>query len=216
MNILSVREVIEEIYKDFTDKRNMYKIEVDNYSAEIEILDRSIEYSSRMEDTSKLFSPRTSENVIDSIEDLKLKLETTERLLEESKEKYDYYNNYYEKLKPIVENELKPDINDIIYGDKEIEDDMVTAVSKENDEEDAVTYNLNLNYDMDGTKEKLTSISHKIDTCLKIFDSDTDRAKQEINYWKLMINVSRETFIFYRYIHKIMFHVKHQMTIYCV
>lgn len=180
MNILSVRKVIEEIYKDFTDKRNMYKIEIDNYSAEIEILDRSIEYSSRMEDTSKLFSPRTSENVIDSIEDLKLKLETTERLLEESKEKFDYYNNYYEKLKPIVENELKPDINDIIYGDKEIEDDMVPAVSKENDEEDAVTYNLNLNYDMDGTKEKLTSISHKIDTCLKIFDSDTDRAKQEI------------------------------------
>ena len=180
MNILSVREVIEEIYKDFTDKRNMYKIEIDNYSAEIEILDRSIEYSSRMEDTSKLFSPRTSENVIDSIEDLKLKLETTERLLEESKEKFDYYNNYYEKLKPIVENELKPDINDIIYGDKEIEDDIVQAVSKENDEEDAVTYNLNLNYDMDGTKEKLTSISHKIDTCLKIFDSDTDRAKQEI------------------------------------
>ena len=180
MNILSVREVIEEIYKDFTDKRNMYKIEIDNYSAEIEILDRSIEYSSRMEDTSKLFSPRSSENVIDSIEDLKLKLETTERLLEESKEKFDYYNNYYEKLKPIVENELKPDINDIIYGDKEIEDDMVPAVSKENDEEDAVTYNLNLNYDMDGTKEKLTSISHKIDTCLKIFDSDTDRAKQEI------------------------------------
>ena len=180
MNILSVREVIEEIYKDFTDKRNMYKIEIDNYSAEIEILDRSIEYSSRMEDTSKLFSPRTSENVIDSIEDLKLKLETTERLLEESKEKFDYYNNYYEKLKPIVENELKPDINDIIYGDKEIKDDMVPAVSKENDEEDAVTYNLNLNYDMDGTKEKLTSISHKIDTCLKIFDSDTDRAKQEI------------------------------------
>ena len=158
----------------------MYKIEIDNYSAEIEILDRSIEYSSRMEDTSKLFSPRTSENVIDSIEDLKLKLETTERLLEESKEKFDYYNNYYEKLKPIVENELKPDINDIIYGDMEIEDDMVPAVSKENDEEDAVTYNLNLNYDMDGTKEKLTSISHKIDTCLKIFDSDTDRAKQEI------------------------------------
>ncbi len=180
MNILSVREVIEEIYKDFTDKRNMYKIEIDNYSAEIEILDRSIEYSSRMEDTSKLFSPRTSENVIDSIEDLKLKLETTERLLEESKEKFDYYNNYYEKLKPIVENELKPDINDIIYGDKEIEDDMVPPVSKENDEEDAVTYNLNLNYDIDGTKEKLTSISHKIDTCLKIFDSDTDRAKQEI------------------------------------
>lgn len=180
MNILSVRKVIEEIYKDFTDKRNMYKIEIDNYSAEIEILDRSIEYSSRMEDTSKLFSPRTSENVIDSIEDLKLKLETTERLLEESKEKFDYYNNYYEKLKPIVENELKPDINDIIYGDKEIEDDIVPAVSKENDEEDAVTYNLNLNYDMDGTKEKLTSISHKIDTCLKIFDSDTDRAKQEI------------------------------------
>lgn len=180
MNILSVREVIEEIYKDFTDKRNMYKIEIDNYSAEIEILDRSIEYSSRMEDTSKLFSPRTSENVIDSIEDLKLKLETTERLLEESKEKFDYYNNYYEKLKPIVENELKPDINDIIYGDKEIVDDMVPAVSKENDVEDAVTYNLNLNFDMDGTKEKLTSISHKIDTCLKIFDSDTDRAKQEI------------------------------------
>ena len=180
MNILSVRKVIEEIYKDFTDKRNMYKIEIDNYSAEIEILDRSIEYSSRMEDTSKLFSPRTSENVIDSIEDLKLKLETTERLLEESKEKFDYYNNYYEKLKPIVENELKPDINDIIYGDKEIEDDMVPAISKENDVEDAVTYNLNLNYDMDGTKEKLTSISHKIDTCLKIFDSDTDRAKQEI------------------------------------
>ena len=180
MTILSVRKVIEEIYKDFTDKRNMYKIEIDNYSAEIEILDRSIEYSSRMEDTSKLFSPRTSENVIDSIEDLKLKLETTERLLEESKEKFDYYNNYYEKLKSIVENELKPDINDIIYGDKEIEDDMVPAVSKENDEEDAVTYNLNLNYDMDGTKEKLTSISHKIDTCLKIFDSDTDRAKQEI------------------------------------
>ena len=43
-----------------------------------------------------------------------------------------------------------------------------------------MTYNLNLNYDVDGTKEKLSSISHKIETCLKIFDSDTDRAKQEM------------------------------------
>ena len=71
---------------------------------------------------------------------------------------------------------------------------MVPAVSKENDEEDAVTYNLNLNYDMDGTKEKLTSISHKIDTCLKIFDSDTDRAKQEIKNIGRTIDKLLETY----------------------
>lgn len=180
MNILSVREVIEEIYKDFSDKRNMYKIEIDNYTAELEILERSIEYSSRIEDTSKLFSPRTSENVIDSIEDLKLKQEATERLLEESKERFEYYEYYYEKLKPIIENEFKPDINDIIYGDKDKEEDISDVETEKYDEEDGVTYNLNLNYDVDGTKEKLSSISHKIETCLKIFDSDTDRAKQEM------------------------------------
>lgn len=180
MNILSVREVIEEIYKDFSDKRNMYKIEIDNYTAELEILERSIEYSSRIEDTSKLFSPRTSENVIDSIEDLKLKQEATERLLEESKERFEYYEYYYEKLKPIIENEFKPDINDIIYGDKDKEEDIADVETEKYDEEDGVTYNLNLNYDVDGTKEKLSSISHKIETCLKIFDSDTDRAKQEM------------------------------------
>jgi ElaB/YqjD/DUF883 family membrane-anchored ribosome-binding protein len=188
MNVLMIREVIEEIYKDFTDKRNMYKIEMDNYTAEIEILERSIEYSSRIEDTSKLFSPRTSENVIDSIEDLKLKLDTTERLLEESKKNFEYYNNYYEKLKPIIENELKPDINDILYGNIDNEETPEMEELDVDQEEDGITYNLNLNYDIDDTKEKLTNISHKIDTCLKIFDNDTDRAKQEIKNINRSIN----------------------------
>lgn len=178
------REVLMEIYRDFTDKRNMYKIELDNYTTELEILDRSIEYSSRMEDTSKLFSPRTSENVIDSIEDLKLKREATERLLEESREKYEYYNEYYEKLNQIVNEENKPDINDIIYGDKDIEEDESSKLYEDDDmeetEDDNITYNLNLNYNVDDTKDKLTKISHKIDLCIKIFDNDTDRAKQEM------------------------------------
>lgn len=180
MNISAIREVIEEIYRDFTEKRNMYKIETDNYSAEIEVLEKSIEYSTRVEDTSKLFSPRTSENVIDSIEDLNLKKETTERLLEESRNKFEYYNNYYEKLKQIIDVELMPDINDIIYGDKRTEDDQYPEVIEDADDNDEITYSLNLNYDVNDTKEKLSYISHKINTCLKIFDSDTDRAKQEI------------------------------------
>ena len=182
-----IYEVIKEIYRDFTEKRNMYKIEVDNYSAEIEVLEKSIEYSSRIEDTSKLFSPRTSEMVIDSIEDLKIKKEATERLLEESRQKYEYYNNYFEKLKLIVEEESKPDINDILYGDEEKHFDWDLASIKdhddkeeEKDEDSEFSFNLNLNYDVDETRDKLSNISHKIDTCLKIFDSDRERAKQEI------------------------------------
>ena len=175
-------EVILEVYKDFCDKRNMYKIEIDNCMADIDILEKSIEYSTRIEDTSKVFSPRNSENVIDSIEELKIKKETKERLLEEIKEKYDYYNKYYEKLKPIIDEEKEPDINDLIYGNEksnEESDPKVYESGNENTTEEVI-YNLNLNYNLDDTKEKLSGISHKLDTCLKIFDNDTDRAKQEI------------------------------------
>lgn len=176
-------EVLIEIYKDFMDKRNMYKIEVDNYVAELDVLEKSIEYSSRLEDTSKIFSPRTSENIIDSIEDYKHKQEVTERLLEESKEKYEYYNGFYEKLKPIIDEEEKPDINDLIYGDGSEEKETESYEEDEN-----ITYNLNLNYNMDDTKDKLSNISHKIETCLKIFDNDTDRVKQELKSIGKMID----------------------------
>ena len=179
-------EVLSEIYKDFVEKRNMYKIELDNYTAELEVLEKSIEYSSRIEDTSKLFSPRTSETVIDSIEDLKLKKETTERLLEECREKYNYYNNFYEKLKPVVEEETKPDINDIIYGTVNNEEegfetsDLDSILDEDKDEDMEISYSLNLNYNIDDIKEKLSNIEHKVDTCLKIFDNDIDRTKTEL------------------------------------
>lgn len=179
-------EVLSEIYKDFVEKRNMYKIELDNYTAELEVLEKSIEYSSRIEDTSKLFSPRTSETVIDSIEDLKLKKETTERLLEECREKYNYYNNFYEKLKPVVEEETKPDINDIIYGTVNNEEegfetsDLDSFLDEDKDEDMEISYSLNLNYNIDDIKEKLSNIEHKVDTCLKIFDIDIDRTKTEL------------------------------------
>lgn len=188
MNKKENMEVLIEIYKDFMDKRNMYKIEIDNYKAELEVLEKSIEYSSRIEDTSKVFSPRASENIIDSIEDYKQKQEVTERLLEESREKYEYYNNFYEKLKPIIEEGKKPDINDLIYGDDPEEKDDGIFEKDEN-----ITYNLNLNYNMDDTKDKLSNISHKIETCLKIFDNDPDRVKQEIKSIGKMIDKLMKT-----------------------
>ena len=187
-------EVLSEIYKDFVEKRNMYKIELDNYTAELEVLEKSIEYSSRIEDTSKLFSPRTSETVIDSIEDLKLKKETTERLLEECREKYNYYNNFYEKLKPVVEEETKPDINDIIYGTVNNEEegfetsDLDSILDEDKDEDMEISYSLNLNYNIDDIKEKLSNIEHKVDTCLKIFDNDIDRTKTELKNIGISIN----------------------------
>ena len=57
-NAQEAEAVLKELFDDFLKKRNEYKIEIDNYETEKEIIRRKIEYSEKTEDESKLFSPR--------------------------------------------------------------------------------------------------------------------------------------------------------------
>ena len=70
--------VVEDLYKDIIAKRNKCKIDFDNCITEIEIIKRSLEYRSTMEDDSRFFSPRNSDNGIESADDLNDKLEKYE------------------------------------------------------------------------------------------------------------------------------------------
>ncbi len=171
-NISEYENLLKEIYNDFLKKRNRYKIEKDNYETEIEIIRRKIEYSENAEDESKLFSPReVDRRRTDSMEDLLIKKEELELVLDEVKEKYNYYNDYCIKLSPFV--------------NKEDDDSAASAVEEterfvnEHMNEDIV-YNLSLNYDLDDVRNKLSGTIHKLDVCLKIFDNDNERAKNEI------------------------------------
>ena len=164
--------VLKELYNDFLSKRNGYKIEIDNYETEIEIVTREIECRDNMEDESRLFSPRENDRrAEDSLENLEIKKEQFEIMLDECRDKFEYYDEYCNKLKPLLENEEISESKDPI--------ETVEKTVKDNSSEDIV-YNLSLNYDYDGVKDKLESVIHKLDVCLKIFDNDNARAKNEI------------------------------------
>ena len=165
-----VNELLKNIYGDYKKKKNEYKIKIDDLRSELEIINRSIDYCISNEDESKLFSPRTSgdDNTTDSIDDMESQKEQLEKNINDFTDQYKYYNDYCKKLKNLLDR-LKEDENE--KNIKKIDDSI-----NENSEK----YSLNLNYDNSEIKNKLSVISHRLDVCLKIFNSDTDRAKNEV------------------------------------
>ena len=166
---MSKYEFVNELYKDIIKKRNKYKIDLDNYITESEIIKRNIEYKTSTEDDSKFFSPRNTENGIESLEEMNDSLEKYEKLIEETREDFDYYDDYCIR----ISNFLK-------MVDEEHEEIIHEKSDENKDEDQDISYNLSLNYDLDGIKEKLISLENKLDVCLKIFDNDRERIKQEI------------------------------------
>ena len=161
---MSNDNVIDDLYKDIVNKRNKCKIDLDNYITELEILKRSIEYNTFIEDDSRFFSPRNNENINDNSDSLSFKMENYEKLVEETKERFNYYDGYCSRLALLIKtnNETDESDNNRNTGDKD------------------VSYNLNLNYDVNDIKEKLLGLNNKLDLCIKIFDNDKERTKQEI------------------------------------
>ena len=153
-----INESIRDIYNDFLKKKKNYKIEIDNLNADIEVLRKSIENISEMEDSSKFFSPRNCENDFVSLDDMKVKLSEKEALVDDLNNELDYYSKYCKILKDIIENDRR----------------------NSNDINEKKEYSLNLNYNFDEVKNKITNIKHKSETCLKIFNNDRNRAKQEL------------------------------------
>ena len=72
-------DVIKDLYKDIVNKRNKYKIDLDNCLTEAEIIKRSMEYRKTTEDDSKFFSPRSTDNGMESVDELEKKLDETDR-----------------------------------------------------------------------------------------------------------------------------------------
>lgn len=198
----NVYDLLKELNKDFLEKRNKIKILRDNLKEEIEVLEKTLEHIDEINDESKLFSPRNTENDYISVEDMKKDLDQKYDLYNEYCNEYEYYSDYCKKIKNIIKEEEKRneenihDINDIMYGnnnkiespEKEKKESMENIVKTE---EETKEYSLNLNYNIDDIKNKITSIKHKSDTCLKIFNNDKNRAKQEI----ISINKSLDSLI---------------------
>lgn len=156
--------VIDDLYKDIVNKRNKCKIDLDNYITEIEILKRSIEYNTFLEDDSRFFSPRNNENINDNSDSLSFKMEKYEKLVEETKERFNYYDSYCSRLALLIKNNNKTE----------------ETKNSKNIEDKDISYNLNLNYDVNDIKEKLLGLNNQLDLCIKIFDNDKERTKQEI------------------------------------
>ena len=167
-------DVIKDLYKDIVTKKNKCKIDLDNYLTEAEIIKRSMEYRKSTEDDSKFFSPRSNDKGMESVDELEKKLDDYEMLAEESREKFEYYENYAKRLAAFIQDDEEKD-----------NDNMKTSFK--NKDEDDVTYSLSLNYDINDTISKLSSIGNRLDLCLKIFDNDRERTKTEIIEVKKMI-----------------------------
>ena len=179
--------LLKVLYKDFFEKKSEYKILKDNIKGEIEVLEKTIENASEFNDESKLFSPRNNENDYVSVEELKYNLDEKHNVYNEYCSEYDYYNDYCKKIKEIIKNEEKKkdenshDINELMYGSKNNENEKVNNTEKNNEKEISNSeYSLNLNYDTEELKNKILNIKHKSETCLKIFNNDKGRTKQEI------------------------------------
>ena len=178
--------ILNELYKDFFEKKKSNKIKKDNLKEEIEVLKKSIEHASEISDESKLFSPRNSDNEYRSVEDMKKNLDEKTKLYNDSCSEYEYYNDYCKKIKVLLNNEEKKnkeelnDINKVMYGTDKTEKIIKNEHNSISDEKKTEEYSLNLNYDIESIKNKIVNIKHKSETCIKIFNNDRGRAKQEI------------------------------------
>lgn len=162
--------VIYDLHKDIITKRNKCKFDLDNYITEIEIIKKSLEYRNSMEDDSRFFSPRSNDNGMESTDDLNLRLEKYEKLAEETRNLFDYYDGYCIKLSEYIKKD----------------DTQEKEIKTDNDKE--IEYNLNLNYDFNEIKNRLSSLGNKVDLCLKIIDNDKERTKQELKRIQKSIN----------------------------
>lgn len=166
--------VVKDLYKDIIAKRNKCKIDLDNYITEIEIIKKSLEYRTSMEDDSRFFSPRSNDTGIESTDDLNLRLDKYEKLAEETRTLFDYYDGYCIKLSEYIKSDDASNNDKSEGSDKDIE------------------YSLKLNYDYSDIKTRLSSIEKNIDLCLKIFDTDRERTRLELKRIHDSINALME------------------------
>ena len=171
--------LVKSLYKDFLEKKNKYKIEKDNLKADIEILKQNLEHAKDIRDESKFFSPRNNDTDFSSEEEIKEELIKKESLLDDYNEKYNYYTDYCKKMKSMIniykdetEKEKSKNINDIIYGS---ENDI-----KENNSQETKEINSDTDYNNEELKRRISNLKHKSENCIKIFEIDRVRAKQEI------------------------------------
>lgn len=171
--------LVKSLYKDFLEKKNKYKIEKDNLKADIEILKHNLEHAKDIRDESKFFSPRNNDTDFSSEEEIKEELIKKESLLDDYNEKYNYYTDYCKKMKSMInsykdetEKERSKNINDIIYGS---END-----AKENNSQETKEINSGIDYNNEELKRRILNLKHKSETCIKIFEIDRVRVKQEI------------------------------------
>ena len=171
--------LVKSLYKDFLEKKNKYKIEKDNLKADIEILKQNLERAKDIRDESKFFSPRNNDTDFSSEEEIKEELIKKESLLDDYNEKYNYYTDYCKKMKSMInsykdetEKEKSKNINDIIYGS---ENDI-----KDNNGQETKKINSDTDYKNEELKRRISNLKHKSENCIKIFEIDRVRAKQEI------------------------------------
>ena len=171
--------LVKSLYKDFLEKKNKYKIEKDNLKADIEILKQNLEHAKDIRDESIFFSPRNNDTDFSSEEEIQEELIKKESLLDDYNEKYNYYTDYCKKMKSMInsykdetEKEKSKNINDIIYG---FEND-----AKENNSQETKEINSGIDYNNEELKRRISNLKHKSENCIKIFEIDRVRAKQEI------------------------------------
>ena len=171
--------LVKSLYKDFLEKKNKYKIEKDNLKADIEILKQNLEHAKDIRDESKFFSPRNNDTDFSSEEEIKEELIKKESLLDDYNEKYNYYTDYCKKMKSMInsykdetDKEKLKNINEIIYGS---ENDI-----KENNSQETKEINSDTDYNNEELKRRISNLKHKSENCIKIFEIDRVRAKQEI------------------------------------
>ena len=155
--------VVKDLYNELIKKRNICKIDLDNYRTEMEIEKKSMEYKSSIEDDSRFFSPRCNDNSINSENDLNTIIEKYEKMIEAKKIEFEYYDEYCKRLA----DHLK--LND----DEESLENIKEADNK-------FTYSISLNYDINDIKNKLLIIKNMMEISIKIYDNDHERTRQEM------------------------------------
>ena len=155
--------VVKDIYKEILRKRNSCKIDLDNYNTDMEIEKKSMEYRSSMEDDSKFFSPRSNGISLNDDYEITNIIEKYEELIETKKKEYDYYDEYCTRLADYLKLNENEESSDFL---KETDKDF--------------TYSINLNYDFNDLKNKLTMIKNMTEIGIKIYDNDRERTRQEL------------------------------------
>ena len=169
INENEVIDIIKDVAEELKNKKNSLRIEYDDLCNSIDYIKKQIDYKCS-NDSFSVFSPRDNNDCISNLDKMNKELSEVSSKFSSVKSDLDYYSDLCSKINKALS----------FYNGVDFDNNNVFTVDSDNL---PLNYNLNLNYSLDDNLvNRLILLERKLEMCLRIFDNDYERTRNELEF----------------------------------